>query len=154
MGLYSGDYVGAIGDTAVIQLWADAGGAPGTLLNEFSVPITEINTDGVSRPDVINVNQKIVHFSTPLTLTANTVYWIGMSGGPDLPRGIGLNGLENATDGIIAVFEGDSLSYIRTYGGVGDAAMRLYGAPDSAATAMLVGVGLIAIGAIRRRWPG
>ena len=147
MGIYSSYMFGTVGQTVTVDLWQDSAGQPGALLNEFTEAITSVNTDGASTAPFIT--QKYAPFSSPVTLAANTVYWIGMSGGDvnDPYSELGQQSLSPATYGGQAQFDGDT--YQGTPG-IGDISMRLY-VPDGGLTVTLLGMALSGLALIRRK---
>ncbi|MCP5523790.1 MAG: hypothetical protein H7A46_19815 [Verrucomicrobiales bacterium] len=148
MGQFSGQYWGAVGQTVTIQLWQDAAGQPGALLNEFQETISLVNTDGASSASLIT--QKYADFTVPITLAANTVYWISMSGGtPDAFGELALLGLSAPLDGLSAQFNNNTYSGLNS---VGDVSMRLYSdVPDGGVTLWMVGAGALGLAAYRRK---
>jgi len=148
MDIYSG-YTVPVGTSATIRLWDDASTIPGNLLQSFTQAITIIDTDGATT----GLTRKHVDFSTPIVLTASTVYWIGMSG---TDQEIGQASIDaSATSGNrrMAQFNGTAYSYSTL---VGDMAFRLWGVvivpePSTLAVWSILGLtGIIFVGRRRR----
>jgi hypothetical protein len=135
MSIYSGTFLGSVGDLVTIRVWNDSAGIPGTLIHSFTETISVIDTAGVG--EWSNINNKFANFTTPINLAASTPYWIGMSGfgviidtiiGP--VETIGLASLNtNPGDGAMAQFSGTTLE--TGLQPLGDMAFRLYGSTQS-----------------------
>jgi hypothetical protein len=135
MSIYSGTFLGSVGDLVTIRVWNDSAGIPGTLIHSFTETISVIYTAGVG--EWSNINNKFANFTTPINLAASTPYWIGMSGfgviidtiiGP--VETIGLASLNtNPGDGAMAQFSGTTLE--TGLQPLGDMAFRLYGSTQS-----------------------
>jgi hypothetical protein len=146
--IYSTSSYGYIGESVTVRLWSDSTGQPGTLLNTIVTTITAIDTDGA----VGNNNRKHADI-TPLTLTAGTTYWIGMTGtGENHINQTGLFGVSGG-DGKMAQFNGsDTFSYFTDV--TGDMAFRLEDTTNAVpepTTMLLLGFGLMGLAGVRRK---
>ncbi len=152
MGLYSGVNWGVVGETVTVQLWSDNAGSAGALLQEFQEKISSVNKAGAST--AYYISQKYVDFTSPISLLANTTYWIGMSGGTPAVFGqLAQLGLNSAQDGKSDVFSLNSL--VTPGASVGDVSMRLYGSnsvPDGGSTIAMLGLALTAVAGARRKF--
>jgi hypothetical protein len=125
MGLYSGSDWGTVGQAVTIKLWYDNNGVPGSLIQEFNTTVSVVNTEGAS--SVALITQKYAAFTTPISLAANTVYWIEMSGGNGTQLALlGVTDPAAGLAGYSALFNGDTFQGLHTPG-IGDVSMRLYG---------------------------
>lgn len=147
MDLYSSPAFGRVGSFDVsIQLWADDGGIPGSLLTEFVTTITAIDTDGAGGSPYF-LTRKYVEFNRPLNLTAGTTYWIGMSGVSSELCLAGLTGPNTPGDGMMATFYG--FHHVAIVSQVGDMAFRLHGTTaDASAVPEPASMSLLALGAV------
>jgi len=150
MGIYSWRGVGYQGQLVTVGLWADNGGSPGALLQEFQTTVSDINTDGALTAQAEQINQKYATFPNPINLAANTVYWIGMGAGdinhPDDFKQLGLSSID---DGNMAIFSSGSFQFVAV--GLGDTSMRLYGAWDAGSTVTLLGMAFGGLACLRRK---
>ncbi len=112
----------APGFSVTIRLWADNGGIPGLLLHEREEPVSVIDTLGVG--SVPNVSRYKSDFASSLALSANTRYWIGMSGTSVEFGMLGLGGPNAPDDGAVYQMNVGSPSFQAI---AGDMAFRLYG---------------------------
>nr|WP_281415179.1 PEP-CTERM sorting domain-containing protein [Geobacter hydrogenophilus] len=143
MDIYSVPYKGTIGQQVTVRLWADNGGEPGILLDTINTTISIIDNDGATSGN----NRKHADI-TPLLLTADTTYWIGMTGNPsEIEQTI----LNNVDDNKMTVFN-DGSWYILGR----DMAFRLEGdinpstVPEPSSF-ILLGAGLAGVGLLTRR---
>ncbi|MCP5524141.1 MAG: hypothetical protein H7A46_21595 [Verrucomicrobiales bacterium] len=148
MGQFSGQYWGAVGQTVTIQLWQDAAGQPGALLNEFQETISLVNTDGASSASLIT--QKYADFTIPdhacpqYGILDQHERW-----NPDAFGELALLGLSAPLDGLSAQFNNNTYSGLNS---VGDVSMRLYSdVPDGGVTLWMVGAGALGLAAYRRK---
>jgi hypothetical protein len=90
-----------LGESATIRIWTGSAGRPDTLIDAFTENISAIDSQGTAgitgaMGDLFRVH---ADFTSPVTLSANTTYWIGMSGtsldigqallvGPNVPPGL------------------------------------------------------------------
>ncbi len=151
MAVYSALSASLVGDSVTINLWADASGSPGALLQSFTSEISVIDTDGVGSSTTV---RKYAVFDTPLSLLGSTSYWIGMTGTTkDLAQG-GLASVPPGGDAKMAGFTTSPTSYHMS--GTGDMAMRLYeaaeipGVPEPGTLGLLL-AGLVGMAAFRGR---
>jgi hypothetical protein len=141
-----------------VSIWQDNSGVPGAILDEFADTISAVNTDGASTAAAVaaGINQKYAGF-TPISLAANTTYWIGMSGGnATLGVELGQTTLYPATYGSTAQFGDNDTFEGLVGGGIGDTSMRLYGpvgppVPDSGLTIAMLGMSISGLAFIRRK---
>ncbi len=143
MDIYSASFFASVGDSVTIRIWTDNAGTPDTLIHDFTDTISVIDTEGVGSWG--SVNRKFADFSdAPISLDANTFYWIGMSGTTATIGQAGLN--TNPGDGGMSIFNGASFDFLDPT--VGDMAFRLQGEVQTAQTTPEPGsgVGLLALG--------
>ena len=146
--IYSGRF-NNLGDSVTVRLWSDNAGHPGILLDKIITTLSIIDTDGAVVGEYRN------HADiTPLTLTAGTTYWIGMTGsGNNEINQTGLYGVSGG-DGQMAQFNGgDTFSYFATV--TGDMAFRLEDTTNPVpepTTMLLLGLGLIGLAGGRRKF--
>jgi len=140
-----------ISDSVTIQIFADNGGTIGSLIDEFTESISLIDTDGARG----NTNRKHVDFTNPVSLLANTDYWISMSGGTlASPIELGMLGLRdpNAPQDSSMIFRNGNDPWLDPRPVFGDMAFRLHGAvvpiPPSV---WLFGSGLLGLVGMARR---
>lgn len=150
MDIYTASFQGPVGTSVTIRLWADNAGSPGTLITSFTETISVRDSDGNGG------NSQIARiratFTNALNLSANTQYWIGMSG---TSTDIGLFTLTgpNAPDNArSAIFTGTTFGSTNN---TGDMAFRLEGtlggvvAAPAPAGAVLFGIGLVGLAGSR-----
>ena len=77
MDIYGGASWGTAGTAMTVRIFNDAGGQPGSIFQQFASTITIFDTSSAGT-DSFN-RRKFAPFTTPVTLQANTTYWIGMS---------------------------------------------------------------------------
>ena len=153
MGQYSPVSFGFLGNTVSIQLWQDNAGSPGALLSEFQETISSVNTNGTLTAS--NITQKYVNFTSPISIAANTTYWISMSGGT-MSGGselalLSLNSVENGASALFV--SGNTL--VTSAIGIGDVSMRLYSSssvPDGGSSIAMLGLALTAMAGARRKF--
>ena len=123
MDIYSNiNTAASVGDSVTIRIWTDNAGTPDTLIHDFTDTISVIDTEGVGSWSA--VNRKFADFSdSPISLDANTFYWIGMSG-TNLSNIAQGHVNTNPGDGQMAVFSATSFSLFISNG---DMAFRLQG---------------------------
>ena len=140
--IYGHSTNGRVGMSTTIRLWSDLAGKPQTLLSSFTENISVIDRDGAA---VNNINnRKHVDFTVPLTLSANTTYWIGISA---YTEGLSLASTDTRPpggNGTAAVFSG-TLYLTSSVGG--DLAFRLHGevVPEPSSLVILAGMAWAAI---------
>jgi hypothetical protein len=134
-----------LGRSATVRLWTGTSFLPTALVTEFTQVISAVDTDGAARQLQIRAH---VDFTTPLVLTGNSIYWIGMSG---MNFNLGQHGLVGnfPDDSRMAQFEGTTYQF-RTETGVGDMAFRLSGTVVPEPTCA-VGLGCAMVGLVLRR---
>lgn len=143
MDIYGNISSGSVGDSVTIRIWTDNAGIPDTLIHNFTETISVIDTEEVGSWSA--VNRKFADFSaSPISLDANTPYWIGMSGTNNIISQAALN--TNPGDGAIAVFSGRSFSFLQS--SFGDMAFRLQGEVQTTQTTPEPnnGISLLALG--------
>jgi hypothetical protein len=145
MSIYTGAGFVNLGESVTIRLYSDVGGAPGSLLAQFTTTLSAIDTNGNGGFGA-NIVQAHADFVNPQLLNANTAYWIGMSG---TASEIGLVGLGGVTPGNGAMGFFNGTTYLGQ-AGIGDMAFRLNGvpAPEPSTLALL---GFLTVGAVCRR---
>ncbi|WP_107671356.1 hypothetical protein [Cyanothece sp. BG0011] len=140
--IYSPTTLNSIGDSVTIRIWTDNAGTPDILIHDFTDTISVIDTEGVGLWS--EVNRKFADFSaSPISLDANTFYWIGMSGTNTTFSQATLN--TNSGDGQLARFGGSSFISLVT---TGDMAFRVQGEVENAQTTPEPnsGISLLALG--------
>ena len=150
-------------DDVRVKIWNDTGGAPGTPAHSFLNQITGLFTETIGTGvDSFDIKRVHVSFDTPLTLLADTYYWIGMSGTKTDLLNLGLMSFATGSpadprpapgDSQMALFRENAYSSLEK---VGDMAFRLYGntnSPVPEPTAMILfGMGLLGLtGAGRKK---
>ena len=140
---------GTLGASATVRIWSDSGGVPATPLHDFTENISAVDNEGATA----NNQRSHVDFTTPITLSAGTTYWVGMSGtNYDLGQ-LGLSG-SPYDDSRMAEFDGTTFQSL-TDTSVGDMAFRLHGVPEPS-TFVMLGIATLALLAYawrrRRRW--
>ena len=127
MDIYSNELFSTVGNNVTIRIRLDNSGTPGTLIHDFNETITIIDDEGIGEWE--SVSRKFVAFSTPVTLAADTTYWIGMSreGSSSQPSGqLGQAFLDtDPGDGRVAQFLGTDFNRFQALNG--DMAFRLHG---------------------------
>jgi hypothetical protein len=131
MDIYTRSEWPSLGMLVTVRLWADAAGLPGTLLYEFNETVSAVDSVGtVAGNDNVRVHADITY---QLALAANTIYWIGMSGGSVDGNShelglLGLGGTNAPDDGSMAQFSGNAgREFVSINSSVGDMAFRLEG---------------------------
>lgn len=147
MDIYSHYSSGSVGTSATIRLWSDSAGLPQTLLLDFTEPISFVDSDGASG----EANRKHVDFTTPITLSANTTYWIGMSAtGEDFYQTTLFN-LPPGGDGFTAQFLNTAYIFQAE---IGDMAFRLHGdvaVPEPSSVMVCSGLAWAVLAVARRK---
>lgn len=151
MDIYSGNGLPFVGQSVTVRLWSDIGGIPDALLSETVETIDIVDSDGTDGdPGIVRAHAT---FLNPLSLSANTTYWIGMSGtGSELGQ-VGIDGSNAPGDNTAAIFGG--AGYQRQ-AEIGDMAFRLENAatdvvPEPASLAIWGGIGIAGLVAWRRK---
>ena len=139
-----------------LKLLADAGGQPGTLLQQFDLLADSVVLDGTYYANYFGDNEDIYRysFSFPAIILAPGVsYWIGMSGASGDVNQAGVQAPGNSQ---MAQFYGGSFDHM-TQTLVGDQSFRLSGelgdftgqTPEPGTLALL-GLGLLSVALLRR----
>lgn len=152
--LYSGVNVNSITNAsqAVIRLYDDNAGSPGTLLSTQTVDWVNSlyvgSFTGTSFGSTRDIYAWDFNLSTNLNLTSGVTYWIGAAGdGFDFGQA-GTNGWDNDS---MAQFSGAAFSF-NTGAIVGDQAFQLYGdAVPEPATMAILGAGALALARRRKK---
>jgi hypothetical protein len=118
MDIYSSVYFGYVGQSITIRLWSEVG----ILLDSFTTMISVIDSDGADVNG--DTNRKHADFATPLSLSADTVYWIGMSGTTSDITQADLAEIPPGGDGRMELCSGTTLDESYPFG---DMAFRLEG---------------------------
>lgn len=104
--------------TIKIKIYVDDGaGTPGDLDASWEQPMDEFVDEG---PELIRVT---AFFDDAVTLSAGTIYWIGLSG---VGSELGQEAVQTPGDGMMAQMAGDGFQF---HTSVGDQMFRLYGEP-------------------------
>jgi hypothetical protein len=144
MDIYTrGDLIPFVGQSVTVRLWSDNSGIPETLLQTFTDAIAAVDNQGAgSDSSVVRV---FANFTSPVSVLANTRYWIGMSGTTSELGQLTLAGLNAPGDNEVAIFSDTEFSFSES---IGDQAFRLHGnataVPTPALLPGLVGMGMAA----------
>ena len=153
MDIYTATAFPSVGMSVTVRLWSDGGGLPGTLLDNFTTTVTAVDSVGT----VAGTDDVRVHADFTLSLAANTMYWIGMSGTNAELGQYGLGGPNAPGDGGMAQFAGTTFSFFAST--IGDQAFRLEGSPSAIpepSSVVLAGgaIGLFGLGLACRKRKG
>jgi hypothetical protein len=143
MDIYTRDDFLSIGQSVTVRLWSDNSGTPGTLLQNFTEALAAVDTQSAGSD--LSVRRSFANFVNPVSVLANTRYWIGMSGMDSELGQLTLTGLNAPGDNTVARFNGTTFF---TNDSIGDQAFRLHGnataVPTPALLPGLVGMGMAA----------
>jgi PEP-CTERM motif len=153
MDIYTSTAFPSVGMSVTVRLWADSGGLPGALLDNFTTTVTAVDSVGT----VPGTDDVRVHADFTLDLAANTTYWIGMSGTNAELGQYGLSGPNAPGDGGMAQFKGTTFEGFAPT--IGNMAFRLEGpasaVPEPSSFVLASGsIGIIALGLAWRRRKG
>jgi hypothetical protein len=141
MDIYARDGDPSIGQSVTVRLWSDNGGTPGTLLQAFTEALAAVDTQSAGSDPF--VRRAFANFVNPVSVLANTRYWIGMSGTDSELGQLTLTGLNAPGDNTTVGFDGTTFS---TNYSIGDQAFRLHGnataVPTPALLPGLMGMGM------------
>lgn len=148
MDIYRGGSWGQVGDLAIIHIFNDTGGEPGAMFSTFTETVSVVDAEGA----ISGVSRMHVDFTNPVSLLANTTYWIGMSAAA-APYFFTQMGLQHNVPGDSSMWlmRGDTPQ--GSWNGLGDMAFRLSGTVGSVpepASLTLLGLGLAGLGFVRR----
>jgi hypothetical protein len=146
MDIYSSPFYGKVGSAALVTVWADNDGVPGSALQQFDTEISEIDSDGA----VSGNNRKHADF-THFIAQAGVTYWIGLAGNKvELTQTVMDNG---GSDVLYYAFPNPWLKSSNN----AQLAYRLYGSDNPAASVpepaslALFGLGAAGLVSLRRK---
>jgi hypothetical protein len=147
MDIYTSNAYPSIGQSVTVRLWSDNGGTPGTLLQSFTEALAAVDTQSAGSD--LWVRRAFASFVNPVSVLANTRYWIGMSGTDSELAQLTLTGPNAPGDNTTVGFNGKT--FLTNYS-IGDQAFRLHGKTTEVPTPLLL-PGLVGMGmaAWRRR---